>query len=78
MTDLITHHPRHAGDRALDSYRTGLRRLAMRDSRTLRAVRAGVLTLAGVLGLVFLAATAPTPASRGVASMAQTEAPQTW
>jgi hypothetical protein len=81
MTDLITRSERRAGARDFESYRTSataLRRLAMRDGKTLRAIRAGVLTLAGVLGLIFLIATSPTPATRGFASVTSPGAAQMW
>ena len=82
MSNTISHDTRRGADLSdFDFYRTSataLRRQAIRDGKTLRTIRAGLLTAAGVLGLVFLLATAPAPASRGLSSMAQTEAPQVW
>jgi hypothetical protein len=65
----------------LDHYRaaaTALRRHAMRDARTLRAVCRGLLALAGVLVVAFLVASGPSPASRGPAAVAQSASPQVW
>jgi hypothetical protein len=69
------------GSTNFDRYRAGataLRRQAMRDGRRLRTACAGLLTIVGVLAMVLVIAAGPMPASRGIASMAQTEAPQTW
>ena len=81
MSEFIGNPARQAGACDFDSYRTSataLRRQAMRDGKTIRAVRAALMTLFSVLCLAVLVATAPTPASRGHAAMAQTEAAQLW
>ena len=83
MTSAINRHIRRHPDGSIDFdvYRTGaiaLRRKAMRDGKTLRNACAGLLTLASALAVVLLIAAAPMPASRGLPSMAQTEAPHIW
>jgi hypothetical protein len=72
-----------ANDSAVDfgRYRMGataLRRQAMQDGKRLRTACAGLLTIACAFALVLVVMAAPSPASRGLASMAQTEAPQIW
>jgi hypothetical protein len=83
MTSTISHNARRHADGTidLDFYRAGataLRRRSMHDGKTLRAAGAGVLALAGAVALVILVAAGPMPASRGIASVAQTETAQIW
>jgi hypothetical protein len=83
MTNVISHDSQlpAGGSIEFDRHRAGataLRRRAMRDGKTLRTACAGLLTAIGAFAIVVVIAAAPTPASRGVASMAQTEAPQVW
>lgn len=81
-TKITTNIGRDAdGSIHLDDYcagATALRRQAIRDGKTLRTACAGLLTLVGALAVVVLIAAAPTPASRGFASVTQTQTPQTW
>jgi hypothetical protein len=84
MSDVIRQDicSRVDGSTNFDRYRAGtataLRRQAMNDSTKLRTVCAGLLIIAGLLAVIFVVTAGPMPASRGAASMTQTEAPQTW
>jgi hypothetical protein len=55
-----------------------LRRQAAKDGRALRNLCTGLFAIIGAVAIVMVIADAPTPAARGLSSMAQTEAPQVW
>jgi hypothetical protein len=75
LENAMTHEVRRHSDGSIDFdfYRlniTAVRRQAIRSSRALRHVCAGLLILVGVASVGLIAAS-PTPASRGFASTGQ-------
>jgi hypothetical protein len=74
-------HGRIDGLIDIDRYRanaTAMRRQALRDGKVLRTACAGVLAMTAAMAVALLIAAAPTPAARGLPSIAQIDTPHIW